>query len=575
MRMLPLLLTVLLAPAAHAAQSRPELWLAGGALQLCSELAPRACRPVPAARATARHAAQVVIDRDGVERALAPLLWQSPDAPSPVALRAMLTHAIPVGGGRALSMDDAADLLHEVCLRAASPADGVIDCEQARTETVRPWQQLLDEERSAILSALELPQFSGDQRHTERAYPLSSADPGGAAVMQGFVEAARARAGGGTPTIAVVTASAYDTFDAVDFYLDLFRALGAQVQWWPIDAALNAAVASGRCEALDDLREQHLRVAARARVYPDLVEQQRLACESPDTLVAVPGKVQGMFFSGGDQWRLRRALVDAQGNPNPWLRALRQAHAAGTLVVGGTSAGAAVQSGAAMLSNGGTAEALRTGAVQAPPPPPGCDRAQRCAAGVVEDSFTWWPEGGTGLAAAATVDTHFSERGRELRLLTLMHASTTALGYGVDETSALQVIGDDTPLSVQAHGAHGGWVFERVRETEGGGLQARVHYLAPEVSFSIQDQQLQVPAGLQVRLEPAIATPSPSDALASAALRQAAAVLAGGQRDSITLEAGAGTATLSRTQATRAWRARNGQVGIVHLELRYDPAPVP
>jgi len=577
MRLPALVLTLLFATPAIAAAPPPELWLAGGALQLCSDLAPRACASPPPPRIDAREPSQVLFDAAGIERALDPLLWDLDGARGRKLLRGMLEQAAVLGAGRVVSMADAEDQLGAACFDRNSRTLPAAACKQADRSHRRPWEQLLDEERAAILSALEVPQSSDGVRHRERAYPQSSSAAGGIEIVQGFVDAARVRAGGAVPRIAVVTASAQDPFDAVDMYLDLFRTLGAQVEWWPIDAALNQAVSTGRCATLDTLRKQQLRLAARPSVYPDLAQQQQQACESPAALENVPARVHGMFFSGGDQWRLRRALVDAHDQPNAWLLALQRAHAAGTLVVGGTSAGAAVQSAGAMISNGATAEALRSGASPAHPPQPGCDRASRCAAGTIEDRLTFWPAGGTGLAAQAIVDTHFSERGRELRLLTLMLASGTPIGYGVDETSALRITGVDATREVRAYGEHGGWVFERVHRVEGGGLEARVHYLAPGESFGIRNDGLSVPERLAVRLDTTSAgtSPPPQDALASAALRDAATLLASASDGELILAAGAGKVTLARTGQTRVWRAGNGRIGITHLQLRYDPASLP
>lgn len=502
-----------------AAEDRRELWLAGGSLKLCSDLDPGSCRTPPPRTAT-RQAPRYVVDAESVLRGEDPLLWSHPGAPPAATIGAMLRHAQRAHGTRGLTRRAMQDALDAVRLparfrqvrRGGGEAPGA----------VRPWRGLLDDERAAVLSALELPQVVAGVRATERAYPQLSRPRGGVAVAQGFVDAARRRAGGATPRIAVVTASAQDPFDAVDFYLDLFASMGAQAQWWPIDAALEQAVAAGQCGALEALRRQHLQLANRDRVYPDLARLQQQACEAPLALAELPQRVHGVFFSGGDQWRLRQALVDAHDQPNAWLQALQHAHAAGTLVVGGTSAGAAVQSGAAMVSNGSTASALAPGPVQAPPPPPGCARAGRCAPGLDEDSVTWWPAGGTGLATDASVDTHFSERGRELRLLALMQVGDVRWGFGADETSALQVVEHDGSRTVTAHGEHGGWLFERVQAATNGALRAAARRLAEGAPM-------------------------------------------------VRLTAAGGAVELRRSADTRAWR-HGASVGASHLQLRYVPA---
>ncbi len=102
-------------------------------------------------------------------------------------------------------------------------------------------------------------------------------------------------------------------------------------------------------------RLERLRLARREAVYPDLAAEQLAFCRAASD--SLP-PVHGVFFAGGDQWRLRQAFVDPRDAANPWLQALRAAHAAGRVVVGGTSAGAAVQSGAWMLGNGSVAGKL-------------------------------------------------------------------------------------------------------------------------------------------------------------------------------------------------------------------------
>lgn len=569
MRKLLSLLLLFVPPCLATQAPSTELFLAGGALRLCSDLAAADCRHPPPHSAHARTPTRFLFDEAGRERAADPLLWRRAGASTAAEVHALLHAASVHSDGLPLSSDAAAKVLDGLCIEYRN---GVPVTFQCRADAApRPWRQWLDEERNAVLAAMEVPQRQGGERRTERAFPQDSRLQGGLEVVRSFVAAARQRAGGETPRIAVVTASAYDPFDPVDFYVSLFTALGAHAEWWPIDAALNAAVAEGRCEALDGARREHLRLPGRERIYPDLVALQARACADPQGLADLPARVQGVFFSGGDQWRLRRALVDAQDRPNVWLDSLRRAHAAGTLVVGGTSAGSAVQSGGAMLSNGSTAGALRDGAVAAAPPDAGCGRAHACPPGLAEDTVTWWPSGGTGLATAATVDTHFSERARELRLLLLMQASSTPLGLGADETSALHARGHAGQLRLQAHGEHGGWVFEQVATRTGGGLEARVHYLAPGVEVQVIDNTLRAPPSLAHYVDFAQPGQPPADALSPGALRAAAARLAAGDVQSLRLKAGAGEVVLRRSEATRAWRGPGTQVGVTGLQLSYRP----
>lgn len=568
--LLPLLLALAAAPATGAPPAT-ELVLAGGALRTCSDLAPSAC-VAPPARAGARTAPRYLVDDGGVSRALDPRLWQSRvGAPGRDALLRLLSAA---RGAGPLAADAIEARFDAVCL---APCGGDRD---------RPWRRLLDDERASLLSALEVPQGTPESRPREQAYLDQGRENAGVEVLRAFVEAARRRADGDTPRIAVVTASAVDPMDPVDLYLDAFRQLGAQPQWWPVDAALRDAIAAGDCRQLDTARQRVLGLSGRDRIYADLGALQWRACLAPESLSTLPAQVHGVFFAGGDQWRHRRAFFADDGRALPWLDSLRAAVSRGDVAVGGTSAGTAVQAGAAMVSNGTPAQALRAGAVARPPMDPGCGRAGRCADGLPEDTLTYWPEGGLGLLPGWTLDTHFSERGRELRLLRLMHDAKVPLGAGVDETSALHFTREADGWRVQALGANGGWVFERL-EADGAALRARVHYLAPGASLLAGESGVRLVAGGATagtrHLDATAATeaaqhagareePVPSDALDDGALRAAAARLAAGE-DRVALPAAGGTATLSRTAETRAWRRAGARAGASHLILEWTPEP--
>jgi len=307
-------------------------------------------------------------------------------------------------------------------------------------------------------------------------------------------------------------------------------------------------------------------MAGRERVYPDLAARAAAFCATDDG--SLP-PVQGVFFAGGDQWRLRRAFLDGNDQPNPWLKALREAHAAGRVVVGGTSAGAAVQSGAAMLSNGSVAAAIAGRVAASPPPEPGCARGARCPDGLDEDALSWWPAGGLGLTREAIVDTHFSERARELRLLVAMAATGAAFGYGADETSALRVRDWPERREIDALGARGGWVFRRADEHT-----VLAWYLAPGARLVFTADEvaiLGIEDGPRVRRPK---TPIPDDALAPGALRAAAARLGWRCGRAIRMRAGDRTATIGCIDgATRAWVGDNGVVGVGPLRLSLSPSP--
>jgi cyanophycinase len=386
-------------------------------------------------------------------------------------------------------------------------------------------------------------------------------------VLRAFVAEAQARTTG-RPKIAVVTASGFDPMDAVDFYVDVFRELGADAVWWPVDAAAAAArFESGDCAALPRLRVERLRLPNREAVYPDLADYQRAHCASQPALML---QVQGVFFAGGDQWRHRQAFVRADDSPNDWLLELRQAHAEGRVVVGGTSAGAAVQSGSWMLGNGDVEAAVSRAARVAPPPEPGCTRGGRCG-GLPEDALTLWPAGGLRLAEDAIVDTHFSERARELRLLMAMQAADARWGYGADETSALLLREREGRREIRAVGESGGWVMRRDAAMRD---EVEAWYLAPGAVLVVEPS---AEGGERVSLvldaEASRATrqrsPLPESAFDAGALRKAAQRLAWRCGASVQLPAAPGVAELRCAEGAQGWKGTSGVQGVGPLRLRF------
>jgi cyanophycinase-like exopeptidase len=555
-----------LAAAVLAAPAPPrELVLAGGALAVCSDLAPRSCANPPSG--AARQPARFRIDAEGIARALDPALWSAAGAPSREAVEALLQRAQSVLRGTTPEAAALEDAMAAICLDAAC----------ADTDPRRPWSVMLDGERAALLAALEVPQRTADgARPAERAHPEASRVDGGVAVLRAFVAAAQARAPGRRPKVAVVTASGFDPMDAVDFYLDAFRDLGADAIWWPVDGAAAAArFERGDCGALPALRRERLRLPNREAVYPDLAAFQQAYCDSQPALLL---QVQGVFFAGGDQWKHRQAFVLADGRANDWLRELQQAHGDGRVVVGGTSAGSAVQSASWMLGNGDVEAAVARAARVAAPPEPGCARGGRCG-GVPEDALTLWPDGGLRLAEDAIVDTHFSERARELRLLMAMQAAGARWGYGADETSALHVRESPGRREIEALGASGGWVFRRDPAMRD---EVEAWYLAPGARLVVErglppGRDGADAFGERVRLvvDAAAGRPGrvrrerPASAFEGGALRAMAARLAWRCGRTEALPAAPGTAELACAEGARGWVSAGGVAGVGPLRLRF------
>jgi cyanophycinase len=130
-----------------------------------------------------------------------------------------------------------------------------------------------------------------------------------------------------------------------------------------------------------------------------------------ETIAARVEAAGGIFFAGGDQRRIARALGGTRVGV-----AVRTAFDRGA-VVGGTSAGTACQSGL-MITGDGDFEVIAAGAVEL------------------------WP--GLGLFEGVIVDQHFVSRRRHNRLLSVVLEHPELLGVGVDDATAVWVRPDGT-----------------------------------------------------------------------------------------------------------------------------------
>ena len=137
------------------------------------------------------------------------------------------------------------------------------------------------------------------------------------------------------------------------------------------------------------------------------VRALRLSTRAEANHAAVPAQLTaatGVFFTGGDQRRITSILGGTRTDS-----ALQSLVAAGSVVLGGTSAGAAMMSGTMIV--GGEGNAVLTG--------PGLE-----------------------FLPGVLIDMHFAERGRLNRLLTAVARYPHELGLGIDEDTAILVTGD-------------------------------------------------------------------------------------------------------------------------------------
>jgi cyanophycinase len=127
--------------------------------------------------------------------------------------------------------------------------------------------------------------------------------------------------------------------------------------------------------------------------------------------VELARKARGIFFGGGDQARITRALLDT-----PVGAAIADAYAGGA-VIAGTSAGTACQS-ALMITGEGDFKVIRANSVEL--------------------------ARGLGFFRGVIVDQHFIIRQRSNRLISVILEHPDLLGVGVDEGTAVWVRPDGT-----------------------------------------------------------------------------------------------------------------------------------
>lgn len=151
--------------------------------------------------------------------------------------------------------------------------------------------------------------------------------------------------------------------------------------------------------------EEVFRGFGAAQVWTDPVEH-RSDAEAEELLAHVEDST-AVFFAGGDQLRFTSVLAGTRAG-----EAVRERFSAGGYLVAGTSAGAAAL-GSVMIVGGADDGTVRRSDVRL---------------GV-----------GLGFMRDAVIDTHFNERGRESRLLTIFAQNSQVLGIGIDADTALDV----------------------------------------------------------------------------------------------------------------------------------------
>lgn len=202
------------------------------------------------------------------------------------------------------------------------------------------------------------------------------------------------------------------------------------------------------------------------------IDLDNIAKNSDPAVVAQINAMTAFFIGGGDQSRLVQCFLKADRTDSPAMAALRQKFL-NNAVVAGTSAGGAILNKAPMITGGESYEALRYGS----------------STTVSGDNLSYDPKGGFGFFAEGLVDTHFSERGRQGRIIRLAADTGKTMAYGVDENTAMVVTNEGTSSAkMEVIGQNGAFVFDLTTATRGTSADFAIYgvkatYLTPGDSY--------------------------------------------------------------------------------------------
>ncbi|HEU4347367.1 MAG TPA: cyanophycinase [Actinoplanes sp.] len=168
----------------------------------------------------------------------------------------------------------------------------------------------------------------------------------------------------------------------------------------PAAAIVVVAVASAQPDELEARYVSAFAELGAGAVHPLRLDSRAAANEVPALLESATG----VFFTGGDQQRIVTTIGGTRTDS-----VLQRLVISGRVLLGGTSAGAAMMSGTMIV--GGDGYAVTTG--------PGLE-----------------------FLPGVLIDMHFAERGRLNRLLAAVARYPHELGLGIDEDTAILVEGD-------------------------------------------------------------------------------------------------------------------------------------
>ncbi|MGM0481519.1 MAG: cyanophycinase [Pseudomonadota bacterium] len=365
-------------------------------------------------------------------------------------------------------------------------SERVFEREFTRRATRQTYNKLSDAEYAKIVDLLEVPMSNElpEVVNIDESLSKPSAD-----IFRQWMELAQQNlADGEKPVIYFSTAGHRDPYAPIDFYRSLFSQLGAEVKWLPLDKAVVTARNQGRCEELSQVQQEELGAYQRNRVYRTYYQQQVEFCQAKGQDFDQLAEADAIFFSGTEANQIREAFVADDNSPSDLLRMIIARVQQKKLVVGASGAATAALTARPMISNGTTAAAVKEGSVASNPPAYGCDLDNTCPVNTNPDTLTYHPFGGISLFHFASLDTHFSERGRYGRLIRLAADTSTPLSIGIDELTGLAVNLEKGDFDIV--GERGAFFVENAQGAPNA-IAATFHYLIAGASGMIN------PFGLQ------------------------------------------------------------------------------
>lgn len=244
-------------------------------------------------------------------------------------------------------------------------------------------------------------------------------------VWQRFID----EAGGANAEIAVIPTASGNPSKVGQLVIDNIKAYGAKAFLVPLSEKL-----------LDENGKSQTQQLTRAA---DWVERIK--------------KSQGIYFTGGDQNRITRALYQADGKATPLLEAIWDMYSRGGIIAG-TSAGAAIMSETMFANAGSVLKTLQQGTQR------GRD----------------FDRGLGFIGPGVLVDQHLIIRGRFARMLPVMQTESIPLGLGIDENTAMLI---QQQREMEVIGYKGAIVLEmpiplnQARSIPFSARDVRIHYL--------------------------------------------------------------------------------------------------